>query len=178
MTIPVVVLAVGSLLVGWLGIPDAVGGSQIFGKLVSPSFQGSMTEADAVPGHLEPLFMVLSFLVALLGIGLAWMAYYRKGVSVVEEAERRIPHLRKILENKFWVDEIYDATVLALDRFLSRYVSEWFLERQVFGRSVTVVAETVRSLGQGVSALATGVLSLTLVGMALGASLLLYLWLR
>lgn len=165
-------------MVGWLGMPDAVGGSQRFGRFLEPVFRGSMPEVDAMPNHLEPVFMVLSFLVALLGIGLGWTVYLRKKAFVVEEAERRIPHLRDILVHKFWVDEFYDATILNLVRFLSKYVSYRFLEQQVIERTVTIVAESARAVGRSVSGLSSGLVRATMAGMLLGLAFLLYWWLR
>ncbi len=177
MVVPLVVLAVGCLILGWFGVPESVGGPDHFGRFLEPFFHGSAPEADAVPKALAPLFMVLAFLVALLGLGVAWMVYHHKKVAVVEEAERRIPRLRDILVHKFWVDELYDATVLGFVRFLSKGVSDWFLERRLFGGTVTFVADALRGAGEGVAALATGLLRLTLVGIVLGAALVLYLFL-
>jgi NADH-quinone oxidoreductase subunit L len=178
MTMPLAALAVGSLVVGWLGLPEGAGGAQLFGRFLNPVFQGSMPEADAVPSSLEPIFMVLSFLVALLGIGLAWSVYMRKKVFVVEETERRIPFLRDVLVHKFWVDELYDQTVLRFVRFLSKYVCCWFLEQRVIEGSVTIVAETTQGIGRFVSGLSSGLLRMTVAGMVLGVALLLYWFLR
>jgi NADH-quinone oxidoreductase subunit L len=178
MTIPLVALAVGSLASGWVGVPEAVGGSRGFEKYLETVFHGSSPEADIIPLHLEPLFMVLSILVAVLGIGLAFNVYFRKHTYVVDETERRIPRLRDVLVNKFWVDELYDATVLAFVRFLSRWVSFWFIDRQVIERVVAALAVGVRALGRLATRLATGSVRWALAGMVLGAALLLYWWIR
>jgi NADH-quinone oxidoreductase subunit L len=178
MTVPLVLLAVGSLMAGWWGLPEAAGGTQMFGKYLEPIFRGSMPEADALNVHLEPVFMILSFLVALLGIGLGWTVYLRKKTFVVEEAERRIPYLKDLLVHKFWIDELYDATLLSFVRFLSKYVCCWFLEKQVIERPVTIVAEATRASGRFISGLSSGFLRMTVAGMVLGVSLLLYWFLR
>jgi NADH-quinone oxidoreductase subunit L len=178
MTGPLVVLAFGSLVVGWWGVPSAMGGSQSFGHFLDPMFRGSMPDADSFSTHLEPLFMVLAFLVALLGVGLGWAVYARKKAFVVEEAERRIPHLRDILVHKFWVDEIYEATILNFVRFLSQSVSYRFLELKVIGGSVAVVVDGARAAGRLVTRGSSGLVRWTVAGMVLGAALLLYWWIR
>jgi len=178
MTFPLVVLAVGSLVSGWVGVSEAVGGSRIFERFLEPIFRGSAPEADIIPARLEPLFMVLSILVAFLGIGLAWTVYVRKKAFVVEETERRIPRLRDILVNKFWVDELYDATILAFVRFLSRWVSFWFLDQQIIERVVGAIAAGAKAIGRLFARLATGSVRLTLAGMVVGVALLLYWWIR
>jgi NADH-quinone oxidoreductase subunit L len=61
---------------------------------------------EAIPGpediSQERLFALVSIIIALSGIGIGWVLFQMQPL-------RRMPRL---LENKYWVDEIYDATVI------------------------------------------------------------------
>ncbi len=97
---------------------------------------------------LERYLMALSSLVALLGIALAsWL--WLKNPAVADRIATRFPALHRVLLNKYYVDEFYDATVVQPVRI----VSEDGLWR---GMDVRVVDGAVNGAGQvvgGMSAL-------------------------
>jgi NADH-quinone oxidoreductase subunit L len=97
---------------------------------------------------LERYLMALSSLVALLGIALAsWL--WLKNPAVADRIANRFPALHRVLLNKYYVDEFYDATVVQPVRI----VSEDGLWR---GMDVRVVDGAVNGAGQvvgGMSAL-------------------------
>jgi hypothetical protein len=80
MTIPLLILAVGSLAIGWIGMPEAIGGGNSLGKFLEPLFRLSTLEADGVSPRMEPLLMLMAFLVAGLGVGFAWYVYGLKHI--------------------------------------------------------------------------------------------------
>jgi NADH-quinone oxidoreductase subunit L len=118
MAIALVVLAVGSVLAGYVGIPNAIvhGGNRIEAFL-APSFEAPV-EAPAAEvaeeAHsvgLELGLMALSTLVALAGIGVATSFFLRAPERATAMSER-FAGLYRLLLNKYWVDEIYDASVV------------------------------------------------------------------
>jgi NADH-quinone oxidoreductase subunit L len=116
MTVPLIVLAAGSVLVGFLGIPEALGGSNRFVSFLAPSL------ATAHPHHLshatEYVLMALSVAVAAAGIFLAWRWYGQKGATPeVPSAAAQAFHgktgaLGRLVENRWFVDEGIEAAVL------------------------------------------------------------------
>jgi NADH-quinone oxidoreductase subunit L len=112
MTLPLMVLAVGSVLAGFLGIPAALGGGNWFEHFLEPAMEAAHHALAAVftapaPGHeTELLLMGASVAIAALGIGLAFF-FYRNRSQVELPALLRAPH--RVLLNKYYVDEAYDA---------------------------------------------------------------------
>ena len=129
MTVPLVILAIGSAVVGFLGIPAVF--PELFGvhgdwnwidRFLEPS---SWEVTAAEPHHLglgaEIGFMLLSVLVAAAGIGIAWRFYGDdKGLEKGRRMAARFPGVHRLLVNKYYVDEIYDAAFVRPLRGLSR----------------------------------------------------------
>ena len=122
MTVPLIVLAVGAVLAGYVGVPAALGGSNAIEHFLEPSFvahggagahggEGAHGEAAHLSHAAELLLMAISVLIAGLGIFLAYRNYIQRPETAGEWAERYAgPH--RVLTNKYYVDELYDATVV------------------------------------------------------------------
>ena len=100
MTGPLVFLAALSVCAGWVGIPWLEHGFSSF------VYHGE-------PHHEAPnvLLMLLSLVVGLSGIGLAYLMYYKKSISADAIAEKFKP-IYTLLYNKYYFDEIYDAAIV------------------------------------------------------------------
>jgi NADH-quinone oxidoreductase subunit L len=127
MAIALVVLAIGSVLAGYVGVPNVLvhGGNRIEAFL-EPSFHaigapepatapGAIEAAEpAEPAHdtsTELSLMALSTVVALAGIGLATVIYrQREGMADVIAA--RFGGLHRLLLHKYYIDEAYDAAIV------------------------------------------------------------------
>jgi NADH-quinone oxidoreductase subunit L len=100
MTYPLMFLAFLSVVSGWVGLPWLHHGfsSFVYHEQVH---------------HAEPSYflMILSTVVALSGIGLAYLIYYKKKFSADAIAERLKP-LYTLSYNKFYFDEIYNAIII------------------------------------------------------------------
>jgi NADH-quinone oxidoreductase subunit L len=116
MRIALVVLALCSVAVGFLGVPPALHGGDLFGHWLEPVVGSVHAKPEpGQPAHHDPVEYVLmagSVLVALFGIGLAVRIYkLRNGVPAKDFAEAH-PDLYKLVLDKYRVDEMYDATVV------------------------------------------------------------------
>ncbi len=177
MTWPLMFLAVLSLPIGWLGTPVAIGGGDTLGKFLEPLFRLSSLEPNALSPRLEPVLMFLSLLVALLGVGSAWYIYGLKHL-VSPKLLRLIPGGPKALEQKYYVDEIYETTVVRWVKWFARAVSNWLIEKLLVNRLLDIFVETGTLLGRWFQKTQMGLLRVYLAYVALGAALLVYLALR
>jgi NADH-quinone oxidoreductase subunit L len=125
MVVPLQVLAVGSILAGFLGVPAALGGNNWIEHYLHPVFQPAhhtleQAHAAAVPGHgVELGLMALSVAIAAAGIGLAWR-FYKSQPELAERVAARFAGAHRVLLNKYYVDEIYDAAVVQPIRMASQ----------------------------------------------------------
>ena len=112
MTVPLMILAGLSIVGGWIGWPEALGGSDRFAHFLDPVIARHAEAVAAVPegtSHgTEFALMAASVLVALAGI---WGAYvlYLKRPELSDRIAHRWSGLHRVLVNKYYVDQIYDA---------------------------------------------------------------------
>jgi len=139
MALALVVLALGSVLAGYIGIPAALGGHNAIGGWLAPSFSarsvttlatGQVAEAGqeasgtgeaAGEGErgLELSLMVVSSIVAVVGIGLAAFIWLKRR-EIADRLAATFPGVYRLLLNKYYVDEIYDATIVQPIRIVSQ----------------------------------------------------------
>jgi NADH-quinone oxidoreductase subunit L len=177
MALALVVLALGSVLAGYVGFPHALGGHNALGEWLHPSFTATsralaecnipvalpgapagMTLAQCAPGDavpavastattaaevalpagaltaqepatgggehaaaaqgeahdetaLELTLMIVSSIIAFLGIGLAAFLWL-KNPRIPASLAAQFPGLHRLLLNKYYVDEVYDAAIV------------------------------------------------------------------
>jgi NADH-quinone oxidoreductase subunit L len=114
MTVPLSLLAIGSVIAGWLGVPKVW---TIFGESwrgfehwLEPSFASAAVEAAKEGAHdasLEWTLMGVSVAIAIVGIVVARYFYYNKP-EIPDTIEKSIKPLHALCYNKWYVDEIYD----------------------------------------------------------------------
>ena len=138
MTFPLMALAVGAIVAGFVGIPAAIGGGNAIEKFLEPSFTPSATSASAVAGehaapegehateaaasehggehavseNVERGLMAFSLLIAIVGILLA-RKFYVTSPEISERLATQLAGPHRVLSNKYYVDEVYDATVIS-----------------------------------------------------------------
>jgi NADH-quinone oxidoreductase subunit L len=86
----------------------------------------------------------------LVGAGIAIGVWLYRGAQDVDPLQQKQPALFRFLENKMWIDEIYERTILAVAALAAR-VSDW-MDRYVWDGLVRSVA----ALGRFFAALTTG----------------------
>ena len=175
MTMPLVVLAAGAVVVGFLGLP-AVFGPNLFAGFLEPVLGGhggggehhalmqTLSDAKgpvaaAAGGHntaLELGLMVVSVLVAITGIALAVLFYLRRP-ELPGKFTKSIGGLYPLVYNKYYVDEIYEATIVKpgyaiSDRIMFRLIDAGVIEGIVNGLGIfaRLVGSTMRLFQSGV----------------------------
>ena len=123
MAFALVILAIGSIVAGYVGVPHALGGHNSLGEWLAPAFHvgGEAAESATVgeEGSLEITLMLVSSAIAVFGIGLAWFLW-RKRQDIVDSLSRRFAGVHRVLLNKYYVDEAYDATIVQPIRVISQ----------------------------------------------------------
>jgi NADH-quinone oxidoreductase subunit L len=166
MTIPLIILALGSLLVGFFGVPAALGGANLFGEWLSPVFG---THEPANEKHtIEYLLMALSVLVVALGIVIAYVKYLRREQFVAREPRG----VAAFAAHAFYVDELYrlifiNPLIVIARGFLFRVVDVILIDGTVNG-----VAKVTSLAGGIVRYLQTGSVRTYLYYMGAGAAFL------
>ena len=145
MALVLIVLAIGSVLAGYIGIPHALGGHNALAAWLAPAFAapGTPEAAEVVLSAeetaLELTLMAVSSLIAFAGIGLAAFIWLKRRV-IADRFAKHYPRAYRLLLNKYYVDELYDATVVGP----IKAISEEGLWR---GFDVKVVDATVNGAG-------------------------------
>jgi len=119
MTGPLSMLALLSIIGGWVGIPHILGGDNRFEKFLEPVMKGlDHTEegahalaSAAHDGTTELILMVGS--VALVGLFI-YLAYhfYLKNIAIAGKVRNSLSGVHKILYGKYFVDEFYHAVIV------------------------------------------------------------------
>jgi NADH-quinone oxidoreductase subunit L len=124
MTLPLIVLAVLSIVGGWVGLPAVFGeNANIFARFLSPVFPriaGLEPAREGLPHSTEWLLMGLSVALAASGLLLAWKWYAKEGGRVPERIAAAFPGLYALVADKFRVDELYDALFVRPFDWLAR----------------------------------------------------------
>ncbi|MCS6804494.1 MAG: NADH-quinone oxidoreductase subunit L [Acidobacteriota bacterium] len=114
MTIPLIILAAGSALAGFLGVPAALGGSNRFEHWLDPIIYKANATHGAVHaathGH-DPMEYVLMAVSVLAAAGVMYMAYtlYIHRRQQQEALVESLKPLYAASVNKLWVDDFYEA---------------------------------------------------------------------
>jgi NADH-quinone oxidoreductase subunit L len=126
MTVPLMVLAGLSVIGGYIGIPHVLGGANHIHEFLAPVLGGGAEPAKAhagisivsqawasggeAGGHsaaLEIVMMVVSVIIALIGIGIAYL-FYVKNPALPKSLADKWRRLYKLVLNKYYVDELYE----------------------------------------------------------------------
>jgi NADH-quinone oxidoreductase subunit L len=175
MTLVLSVLAVLALVGGWVGWPAALHGIHPtpFQRWLAPvllPIEGHAYHFHEAPHATEWALMAVSTLIAGLGIFLAWRFYKRDPLwSTPKRLATKFAPVHRMLENKYWVDELYDATVIGGTLALSRLL--WWIDRWIVDGAVNGVRNlTVNLFGHGSSIFDKYVVDGAVNGVASGAS--------
>lgn len=146
MTLPLQVLMVGSMIAGFLWIPHV---RQPFEHWLEPVIASPHGGEHAVPvygANIEFGLMALSVAVASFGILLAYLMYYRRVLRPETFSEALDGSIYRAVLNKWYVDEIYQATVVNGTLALARLLA-WF-DRTIVDGIVNGAATLMRAISQ------------------------------
>jgi NADH-quinone oxidoreductase subunit L len=138
-TVPLMALAALSVVGGFIGFP-IIKGANKFKEFLAPSITPMVHEVHA-SATFEITMMIFSMAVAAAGIYTAYK-FYLKRPELPTVVTEKIPLVYNLVFNKYYVDEIYDATVVEPIKqgsdFLWRGVDEKVVDGAVNGSASTV----------------------------------------
>jgi NADH-quinone oxidoreductase subunit L len=173
MTIPLIVLAVLSLLGGFVGVPEVLHGSDYVGEFLAPVFATS--KSLTAPHHLEHAteYTLMITVVGLTGILilLAYVAYVRKNATPVEEGTPLSP-IHSLVYRKYYVDEIYDTLIVKPLFWISSRI-ETYLEKMGIDQIVNSFGVTVVDASRVARLLQTGNIGFYIFAMVISVVLML-----
>ncbi|MBN2382248.1 NADH-quinone oxidoreductase subunit L [bacterium] len=127
MLIPLIILAFFAFSGGYLGLPELLGGHNIFQNFLEPVFAESAWSMGPVSvinhSHvIESLFMLITVLVTAGGIVLAAVMYHWK-TDIPGKLADIFPGIYGLVRNKYYIDELYERIII----LPVRRISERFL---------------------------------------------------
>jgi NADH-quinone oxidoreductase subunit L len=128
MTIPLIILAILSIVGGFVGVPEVImqGGEKLtaFLEPVIPHV------AHQVEHSTEYMLMALTAVVSIIAIAIAWFRYRNY-------KEEQPSAFGKVLENKWYVDELYNSVIVQpvnkLGVFANKYLEKSGIDALVNG---------------------------------------------
>jgi NADH-quinone oxidoreductase subunit L len=174
MTIPLMVLAVLSVIGGYVGIPHVLGGSnRIEGFLSSVFAHGEPATHDVVhhAPSTEYLLMAISVVVVLIAILVAHRFYVRD-LGIPKRLAEKYKSAYRVLLNKYYVDEFYAKVIVNPLLNLALLLWKQF-DVLVIDGAANGIATVVKGLGSVLRRTQTGYLRNYALSLIFGAALIL-----
>ena len=134
MLFPLVVLAILSVIGGWVGVPAAMLGHDEIGHFLDPVFASGAAPVLTTGHSLELILALISVLTAAVGFYIAYLCYYKKPGTAAAFADRN-KSAYALLASKYWVDEFYTNFLVVPLLMFTRGVLELIVDRGVVNGS-------------------------------------------
>lgn len=152
-TIPLIILAILSVIGGWIGIPEIfMHGGHRLESFLEPVF--AQSNAISVKHHLshttEYVLMGISVGAALIALLYAYSKFSKYQNTGKEESG-----LGKVLENKWYVDELYNSIIVKPVLSIAKYLNDVFEKKGIdgfvngVGKAVNYGSRQIRLLQSG-----------------------------
>lgn len=161
MTIPLIVLAILSVIGGWIGIPEIFSGEHgnIFHGWLAPIFKDAEAKLALYSLHShseELLLMAISVTAALLSMFAAYKIYTQRA-EIADKVASTFNGIYRVLYNKYYVDEVYEATIIKPIQQTSEKFLWKIADNKIIDGLVNGVAQLVDSISDVIKKMQTGV---------------------
>jgi NADH-quinone oxidoreductase subunit L len=174
MYIPLIILAIFSAVVGFLGVPHALGGHNIIEHFLAPVV--SIKEGHNIPHEYEIPLMILSVVIAIVGIVSAfWVFLWKEDIS--NYFANQYKTFKQLLENKYYVDEIYEAVILKPIRAFADQVAYKIVDFFIIDGFANGLGPFVYGVGNRLKIIHNGKIQTYVLLIYLGFVMLVYLFL-
>lgn len=164
MTIPLVILAVLSVVAGFIGFPHELG--HVLG--IHHWLDGFLAttikvKAAEISLNTELLLMVITIILILIMILLARLFYVSRN-EIPKSDEEAMPLWKEIIYHKYYIDEIYEAIIVKPLNRISALMYQ-FIERSGIDSIVNGIGTSVVNWGQMLRLSQTGGLGFYVIAM-------------
>ncbi len=153
MLVPLMILAVLSIIGGWMAAPAFFGSPDYFAKFLEPAFaQSSVSNAEAAEATaqlLETPLAIVAVVTALLGFAVAFWLYLKQP-GKPEQLAKSMRGLYNTLLHKYYVDEIYAALIVKPLLWISTDVLWQTVDVRAIDATVNGIAEGATGIGDSV----------------------------
>ncbi|PKK82191.1 MAG: NADH-quinone oxidoreductase subunit L [candidate division Zixibacteria bacterium HGW-Zixibacteria-1] len=163
MTVPLSILAILSIIGGYVGIPHLLGGGNRFEKFLEPvmkglphSGEGEHTLASAGNNATtELVLMAGSVVLVLIFIYLAYH-FYIKNIAAAGKLKNSLSGIHKLLYGKYFIDELYDVIIVTPlvvgSKFLWKIFDVLIIDGFINGMAVVIgdISTSLRPAQSGV----------------------------
>ena len=152
MLVPLMILAVLSIIGGWMAAPAFFGSPDYFAKFLEPVFAqnaGGAEAAEAAAQALETPLAIVAVVTALLGFVVAFWLYLKQP-GKPEQLAKSMRGGYNTLLHKYYVDEIYAALIVKPLLWISTNVLWQAVDVRTIDATVNGIAEGATDLGDGV----------------------------
>jgi NADH-quinone oxidoreductase subunit L len=160
MTIPLIILAILAVCGGWMAAPQFIGGVNHFEQFLAPVLAPSAEPARAATessGGNEILQALVGapVIAGLIGFLLAWWLYI-KSPQTPKSLAASLSGPYKLLSGKYFIDELYQAVIVAPLVWVSRNILWHAIDEGVIDGTVNGVAAVSRESGDRLRRASTG----------------------
>jgi NADH-quinone oxidoreductase subunit L len=147
MTLPLVILAVFAVSLGWAGIAESF---PVIGNLIPNFFHefvgGTLIEMpEALPFNVVPL--LVSVVAALGGLTLGWLVYRHQKAGAEDPLKAALGPVHTLLKNKYYFDEIYDTVFVRPAYWLADNFTNQILDRGIIDGILHFIARVASNVG-------------------------------
>jgi len=147
MTAPLVILAIFSISLGWVGIPENL---PIIGGLFPNWFHEFVGESLVEHPEIlafNPVPLIVSLVVSLGGIVLGWYVYRNFTRGQDDPLQKPLGRFYIILKNKYYFDELYQFIFVRPAIYFSENISYLFIDRRVIDGFLHWIGRATTSVG-------------------------------
>jgi NADH-quinone oxidoreductase subunit L len=176
MLLPVVVLAIFSIIAGFVGVPPVLGGANHIEHFLTAASHETESESLGASA-IEGLLMVVSTGAALTGLFLAYLFYVARP-ELPQKLANKAHAMYSIMVNKYYVDEVYDAVIVWPVVRMSREFLWKFMDVVMIDGAVNGTGNLIRGSAKALRHMQTGYVRTYAVWILLGGVLVVVWFLR
>jgi NADH-quinone oxidoreductase subunit L len=172
MTIPLIILGIFSAVGGYVGVPEIFSGEDgnIFQRWLNPVFSPAERKLELYGTHShfeEILLMTITLIGVLASLRYAYIIYTKR-IDIANYFANKYKLIYKILLNKYYIDEFYEATVVKPIQQGSETILWKFTDSKIIDGAVNGTALIIDKASGIIRKIQTGVAQFYALIMILG----------
>jgi NADH-quinone oxidoreductase subunit L len=147
MTLPLAVLAVFALVIGWAGISETfpvIGG--MLPNFIHEFVGSTLIEIpETIPFNFWPL--IVSFIASLGGLALGWLVYRNQQAGAEDPLKRVLGPVYTLIKKKYYFDELYDLIFVRPAYWVADNFTNQILDRGLIDGILHLIARVASNVG-------------------------------